>query len=99
MSYNIRMVPNDVWFQIEAKYVDHNSVVYKKPEGKSYTLFDYVTVGDTTVQSTPDTKFLYSGNHNYQSISSSTVFWIKASLNDIYELVDEIDSMGSDWDR
>ncbi|AZU98043.1 hypothetical protein SEPL_324 [Salmonella phage SE_PL] len=99
MSYNIRMVPNEVWFQIQAKYVEHNTTVYKKPDGKQYTLLDHVTVGESTIQCTQETKFLYSGMHKYESISGDTVFWIKATLDDIHDIVEEIDSMGSDWNK
>jgi|AGFS01.1.fsa_nt_gi hypothetical protein len=99
MSYNIRAVPNDVWFQLEAINIDHNTSVYKKPEGKEYTLLDHVTIGDSTVECTQDTVFLYSGNHRYESISSSTVFWVKATLSEIYDIAEEIESMGSDWNK
>lgn len=99
MCYNIRQIPNELWFKIEAKYIEHNTVVYKKPEGKQYTLLNSVTVGEHTVQCNQDTKFLYSGNHNYESISSETVFWIKETQDNVYNIIDEIYNMGSDWNK
>lgn len=98
MKCNIRGLQY-VWVEVSAGNIDHGATVYKRMNGDAYTLLERVVVGETTIESGDNSRFIHKANHRYDTISADTILLLKVTPDDIYYAVDEIYDGGSDWNK
>lgn len=88
-----------VWVAVKACHIHHGATVYKKIGGKEYTLLSEVNVGGNVIEASAGTRFLQTGPYHFLSVQGDKEFFIRATPYEVYEAVQEIEDMGSDWDK
>ena len=88
-----------VWVSVDACDIHHGATVYKKIGGREYTLLTEVDVGDNLIQAQDGTRFLQTGPFHFMSVAADNKYFIRVTPYEIYEAVQEIEDLGSDWDK
>lgn len=98
MKFDIRRMQY-VWVEVRAQDIEHGCTVYKAINGAEYTLLSEVIVGDTKVLSPDGVKFIHRSGHTYSTIPGDKMLFVRVTPQDVYYAVDEIESLGSDWNK